>query len=162
MERVLSEDMELQESVLVTGYAEIDLPFEESLPATELEKIAQGTDYQAKWAAGILHDMQSGNPVMTSYPFPVGFWRMGKQAMFILGGELLISYTISLKEIFGENIFVMGYANDVMGYIPSKKVLEEGRYEGDSSQRVYGLPAKWDPSIETLIIEGIKGIYLEK
>lgn len=161
VERVLSEDMERQESMLTTGYAEIDLPFEEPLPVSELEKIAQGKDYQAKWAAGMLHDMRSGNPIMTSYPYPVGFWRMGQQTLFVLGGELLISYTISLKKIFGQNIFVMGYANDVVGYIPGKKVLEEGGYEGDTSQRVYGLPAKWDSSIETLIIEGIKGIYLD-
>jgi hypothetical protein len=97
---------------------------------------------------------------MTSYPYPVGFWQMGKQVMFILGGEVLISYTICLKEIFGENIFVMAYANDIVSYIPSKKVLEEGRYEGDTAPRVYGLPAKWDPSIETLIIEGIKKMYV--
>lgn len=159
VERVLSEDMERQESVLTTGYAEIDLPFEKPLPVSELEKIAQGKDYQARWAAGMLHDIRSGNPFISSYPYPVGFWRMGQQTLFVLGGELLISYTISLKEIYGQNIFVMGYANDVVGYIPGKKVLEEGGYEGDTSQRVYGLPAKWDPSIETLIIEGIKGLY---
>ncbi len=160
VERVLSEDMERQESVLTTGYTEIDLPFEEPLPASELEKIAQGNNYEGRWAASMLHDMHSGNPIMTSYPYPVGFWQMGKQVMFILGGEVLISYTICLKEIFGENLFVMAYANDIVSYIPSKKVLEEGRYEGDTAPRVYGLPAKWDPSIETLIIEGIKKMYV--
>lgn len=159
VERVLSEDMHTQESVLTTRYAEIDLPFEKPLPVSELEKIAKGTDYQARWASGMLHDIQSGKDIITSYPYPVGVWRMGNQDLFVLGGEALISYTISLKEIFGNASFVMAFANDVVGYIPSRKVLQEGGYEGDTSQRVYGLPAKWDPSIESLILQGIKEIY---
>ena len=68
-----------------------------------------------------------------------------------LGGEVVVEYAIGLKKMFGRDIFVMGYCNDVMGYIPSVTILNEGGYEGDSSQRVYGLPSKWSPEIESLI-----------
>ena len=50
----------------------------------------------------------------------------------------------------------MSYANDVMGYIPTAIVLEEGGYEGDIAQRVYGLPAKWGKQTESIIIDGIR------
>ncbi|HUR53723.1 MAG TPA: PVC-type heme-binding CxxCH protein, partial [Gemmataceae bacterium] len=49
-----------------------------------------------------------------------------------------------------------GYANDVMSYIPSARVLKEGGYEADSSQIYYGMPAKWHPSIENAIISKVK------
>ncbi len=39
-------------------------------------------------------------------------------------------------------MWVMGYANDVMAYIPSARVLKEGGYEADSSQIYYGMPGK--------------------
>ena len=45
-----------------------------------------------------------------------------------------------------------------MGYIPTITILEEGGYEGDGAQRVYGLPAKWDKSIESGILAGFSKI----
>src|SRR5439155_15750078 len=44
------------------------------------------------------------------------------------------------------------HANDVMAYIPSLRVLQEGGYEGDTSMVPYGQPAKWAPPIEELIV----------
>ena len=43
-----------------------------------------------------------------------------------------------------------------MAYIPSARVLKEGGYEADSSQIYYGMPGKWSPSIEDLIITKVK------
>lgn len=60
-----------------------------------------------------------------------------------LGGEVVIEYSIVLKQIFGQDIFVLGYSNDVMAYIPSATILGEGGYEGATSQMVYGLPGTW-------------------
>ena len=54
--------------------------------------------------------------------------------------------------MFGQDTFVMGYANDEMAYIPSEVVLEEGGYEGDTSQKVYGMPAKWEKGIQEKIL----------
>jgi len=43
-----------------------------------------------------------------------------------------------------------------MAYIPSLRVFREGGYEGDTSMRVYGLPALWSPEIEQIIIHEIR------
>lgn len=69
--------------------------------------------------------------------------------------ELVIEYAIECKKRFGPDLFVMGYSNDVMGYIPSATILKEGGYEGASSQMVYGLPSVWDASVPELIYEEI-------
>ncbi|MPN28810.1 hypothetical protein SDC9_176255 [bioreactor metagenome] len=78
-----------------------------------------------------------------------------------MGGEVLVSYTIQLKKLYGQDVFVMAYANDIVAYIPSAAVIDEGGYEGDTSQRVYGLPAKWDKQIEPIIIEAFKQLLID-
>ncbi len=161
VERVLSEDMIKQESKLFTAYNEIDLPFDDALPLEELQEITKGDDYQARWAQGMIDDFKKNGCFRDSYPFPIAYWKLGNQEMFVLGGESVIFYSQKLKGIFGEQIFVMSYANDVMGYIPSEVVLNEGGYEGDISQRVYGLPAKWGKKTESLIIDGIKNLTVQ-
>jgi hypothetical protein len=49
----------------------------------------------------------------------------------------------------------MGYANDVMAYIPSARVLKEGGYEGGGAMVYYGLPSVWGPKVEELIVEEV-------
>jgi len=158
VERVLSEEMPQQESNLITKYSEIDLLFDKPLPIEELQVIAKGIDYEARWAKGIISELKTKGHLIKSYPFPVGYWQIGQQKLFILGGESVIAYSVKLKQTYGEQIFVMSYANDVMAYIPSEVILKEGGYEGDTSHRVYGLPSKWSKSIESKIIQGIKDL----
>jgi len=158
VERVLSEEMQQQESSLITQYSEIDLLLDDPLPLEELQEIAKNGDYQARWAKGMISELKTNGQLIKSYLFPVGYWQLGEQKLFVLGGESVIAYSLKLKQIFGEQIFVMSYANDVMGYIPSVVILEEGGYEGDTSQRVYGLPSKWSSTVESAIISELKNI----
>jgi len=74
---------------------------------------------------------------------------LGDQALMALGGELLIEYAIELKKVFGFDIFVLGYSNDVMAYIPSETVLKEGGYEGTRSPV---FTTAWNMNIESVII----------
>ena len=48
-----------------------------------------------------------------------------------------------------------GYANDVMAYIPSERVLEEGGYEGDTSMLYYQKPSKWKTGLEEKIVKTV-------
>ena len=47
------------------------------------------------------------------------------------------------------------YANDVMAYIPSRRVLAEGGYEGGGAMVYYGLPTVWAPEIEPMILDEV-------
>jgi hypothetical protein len=80
---------------------------------------------------------------------------LGDQVTWVvLGGEVVVDYSRRLKkELTGKrSVWVTGYANDVMAYIPSARVLAEGGYEADSSQIYYGMPSKWSPAIEERIV----------
>ena len=58
-------------------------------------------------------------------------------------------------------LWVAGYANDVMAYIPSQRVLKEGGYEGDTSMIYYGMPAKWGADIEEKIVAKVRALVEE-
>jgi hypothetical protein len=71
-----------------------------------------------------------------------------------LGGEVVVDYGLRLKRELrgGRAVWVTGYANDVMAYVASKRVLAEGGYEADSSMIYYGQPTKWAPEVEEEIV----------
>jgi len=73
----------------------------------------------------------------------------------VLGGEVVVDYSLKLKQIIGNDLFVMSYANDEVFYIPSVRVLREGGYEGTDVLIYTDRPATWKASIESLIINGV-------
>jgi hypothetical protein len=80
--------------------------------------------------------------------------RFGDGLTFVgLAGESVVDYALRLKrELAGPPIWVAGYCNDVMTYIPSRRVLEEGGYEGVDAIKFTSLPGPWAPTIEERII----------
>ena len=70
-------------------------------------------------------------------------------------------YALGIKERLGQDTFVMGYANDLMAYIPSEIILSEGGYEGKTSQLIYGMPNKWKPGLETQILDAVTALHQE-
>jgi hypothetical protein len=154
VERVLKEDLEPIPSDLRTGYTEIDLSFTEHPAIQSLEKIAteSNINYQQQWAQRMISKLGKGESLPTSYSYPIQIWKLGSQPIVALGGEVVVDYAITLKRIFGQHTFVMGYCNDVMGYIPSVRILREGGYEGATSQIVYDLPSTWTADIEANIV----------
>lgn len=156
-ERVLNEDMKPLTPVLTTAYSEVDLDLAAPQGKEELsDMIKKSSGYQKHWAENLLHKIETGEPIMSSYPYPVQIWKIGDQPVISMGGELVIDYAIEFKKLFGQDIFVIGYSNDVMAYIPSAAILKEGGYEGASSQIAFGLPSEWKENIETVIIREVE------
>ncbi len=156
VERVLEEDMRELSPILLVSYSEIDLPLNPPPPLNELLEYAEAPeDYVRRWAEKMIDKMEKEESFITSYPYPLQVWHMGDQMLVNMGGEVVVEYTIKLKQIFGQDIFVFAYSNDEVAYIPSVTILEEGGYEGLISQMVYGLPGTWKADIESMIIQEI-------
>lgn len=136
-----------------TTFKLIDLPFGE-LPTRE--RIVQDTmnknAFIVSRAKMLLKEIEKTGSLKETYPYPIQAWQFGNDLTWIaLGGEVTVEYSLRLKKEMGK-VWVAGYANDVMAYIPSLKVLKEGGYEGDTSMIYYGLPSAWGPRIEELIV----------
>ena len=96
--------------------------------------------------------------------YPVQVWALGEQVLWVaLGGEVVVDYSLRLKKALAgkRSVWVTGYANDVMAYIPSARVLKEGGYEADSSMIYYGLPTKWAPAVEEKIVARVRELVKE-
>jgi hypothetical protein len=121
---------------------------------------AAAPSYSQRWAARILKEQASGQALRTSYPYPIQAWRLGGEQLWVaLGGEVVVDYSLKFKARYGEGAWITGYANDVMAYIPSHRVLLEGGYEGQSSMMVYGLPAeRWGADIEDRVTAGVERV----
>lgn len=156
VERVLEEKMRPLTSALAVSYSEINLHFEKPSPTKEeLSKIINGSDYPNYLkhnAKVLLRDLQEGKSLITSYPYPIQVWKIGEQPLVAMGGEVVVGYSIAIKQIFGQDTFVFGYSNDVMAYIPTAVVLKEGGYEGTRSP-VFTSP--WASNIETRILNEV-------
>jgi neutral ceramidase len=138
---------------ITTAYSETPLSYQSMPTADDLKKIAEtGADFEKRWALQLLGILKSKQALRDSYPYPVQCWKLGSQELIALGGELTIEYAIKLKQIFGEKLFVLGYSNDLMGYIPSLTVLSEGGYEAQASQFYRTHPSAWATSTETTIL----------
>jgi neutral ceramidase len=145
---------------LALSYREINVPFGTLPTKEELETAAAGKDkFQAARAQMLLADLAAGKPLLTTYPYPVAVWKLGGEVTWvILGGEVVVDYALRLKSDLStpakdsKRIWVAGYANDVMAYIPSRRVLNEGGYEGGGAMVYYGLPTIWAPNVEEAIV----------
>jgi hypothetical protein len=159
VEGVLGGVMRPVPPVLSTSYAEIPLPLAE-LPSRET--IAQDTQsdnpYIASRAKMLLARLETAQSLPASYPYPVECWKLDDEVQWVfLGGEVVVDYALRLKsELRGARTWCAGYSNDVMAYIPSRRVLTEGGYEGASSMIYYGLPTVWAPELEDAIVSEVK------
>jgi hypothetical protein len=134
----------------------------------ELEKLAaEKPGTSQRWATRLLAETKAGKPLARTYPYPVQVWQLGgKQLWIALGGEVVVDYALRFKREFGTDIWVAGYANEVMAYIPSARVLAEDKpprapgrsgYEGNTSMYVYGMPAhRWGDDVEDLISASVQ------
>ncbi|HID22736.1 MAG TPA: hypothetical protein EYP14_10095 [Planctomycetaceae bacterium] len=139
-------------------YEEIDLAFAELPTREQLQKDSQSQNrYIARRAQLLLERIDRAGRLSPTYPYPVQTWRLGsKVLMVILGGEVVVDYSLRLKHELGPGpVWVAGYANDVMAYIPSLRVLREGGYEGERSMIYYGQPTVWSEHVEEHIIRTV-------
>ncbi|MBX3397568.1 MAG: neutral/alkaline non-lysosomal ceramidase N-terminal domain-containing protein [Gemmataceae bacterium] len=142
---------------LAGKYATVDLKLDGSATKESLLADQLKNSLAHKNRATRLLKMLAETGSMTSnYPhYPVQVWKLGDQLTWVgLGGEVVLDYAIRIRKELPKNrsVWVAGYCNDVMAYIPSKRVLIEGGYEGESSMVYYGLPGKWADTIEEKII----------
>lgn len=155
----LKEEMKPLSAKLATKYKEIALNFD-TIPGKEKWESDAGSKNIAiaNRAKRMLEHLKTGKIPTSSDHYPVQVWRFGDELTWVsLGGEVVIDYNTRLKKDLGQGrpLWITGYANDVLAYIPSERVLKEGGYEGETSQVYYGHPTKWAAGLEEKIIKTV-------
>ncbi len=155
-DRALQKSMTKVDGRFASAFEDITLTFaskptEEKLRDAREKNQPNKEMYQA-WSAAVTEDLAKKGDAAMRYSYPVQAWKLGNLSWAVLGGEVVIDYSLRLRREVGDNLWVFGYSNDVMAYIPSERVLKEGRYEGDTSMVPYGKPGPWSPGLEDKIV----------
>lgn len=89
-------------------------------------------------------------------PCPVQVLRFGRDLTLVaIGGEVVVDYSLRLKRELagGGAVWVAGYSNHVFGYLGSRRVLEEGGYEGISANtRILNHPGRFAYTAEETVV----------
>ena len=139
----------------------IDLPFD-TLPTHEEweDRVRQGgaVGYHAQVQ---LDRLNRGEALQTTLSYPIQIWNFADElAIVFLSGEVVVDYSIRLK---GETsrLWLNAYCNDVPCYIPSKRILKEGGYEGEGAMIYYDRPTRFTPAVEDMIINTVHELLPE-
>jgi hypothetical protein len=153
VERVLAGGLRPLCPAIRTGYEEVKLELARRDRAV-FEQEAKGTDrFRKRRAEAVLAALDAGRQVW-QVPVPVQVVGFGDNlAMVALGGEVVVDYSLRLKrECPQTDLIVAGYTNEVMCYIPSRRVLGEGGYEPVDSMIYYGQAGPFAASVEEALI----------
>lgn len=147
------------ESILET----VDLDYLPPPSREELLQRVKSTNRALKEnAQTVLEVLDRDGRLPTHYAYPIQVMRFGREVTLIaLTSETTVDYSLRLKrEIPGPGLWVAGYSNDFIGYLPSRRVWNEGGYEagealqfGSTTQyRGAVHPNIWAPTLEERII----------
>lgn len=156
VQRLLGGEPQTLHPPILVASETIQLDFAPHTRATFEDEIRGADKFRQRRARLMLAGYDRDQP-LTHLLYPVQAVRFGKKlTLLTLGGEVVVDYAIRAKrEYAGENLIVAGYCNDVMCYIPSKRVLHEGGYEPVESMIYYGMPGPFSDEVEEKIFSSI-------
>lgn len=136
------------------------LPFAPLPPKADLEARARSGDgFVSRHAKWLLKEWPKPGDRPPDYPLPIQVVGMGDNLTLVaLGGEPVVDYSLRLKGELREkqqNVWVAGYSNLVTAYVPTRRVLLEGGYEGTEAVIYQSLPGPFSIEIEDRIVETV-------
>lgn len=165
VKQVVANPMKALKGSLKTAFKFVDIAYEEIITKEKLLPIASGNNpIHARWAKRMLVRIEQGEVFPTAYPYPVQAWKIGNELLLIgIGGEAVVDYSLRFKKEYNTGTtWVSGYTNDMVAYIPSRRVWEEGGYEGGNHLDEYGRPAwRWAGDIEDRIANAVSELVTE-
>ena len=152
------------EGSLRAAYRTVDLPFAPPPDrAGWTARLEDADPYVRRHARLMLDRLDREGRLPDVQPDPVQVWRLGPGLAFVaMGGEVVVDYALRLARDYpGQRLWAAGYSNDVFGYVPSLRVLEEGGYEGGGAMIYYGKPGPFDRSVEERIHAAVRALMDE-
>jgi hypothetical protein len=159
VEEALKKPMRTVSPALRSAFEYIDLPYQHVITRDELAAATKDKNaVRQRWAKRMLANLDAGEKFASSYPYPLHAWRLGKDTLMIgMGAETVVDYALRFKAKYGRDTWICGYTDDMIAYIPSRRVWVEGGYEGGPNLFEYGRPAlRWAGDIEERIVGAVE------
>jgi len=143
---------------LRTAHEFVTLDFDRRPTRSELEADSTSTNsVRARWAKRMLPLLDSNHRFPANVQYGVSVWRLGNDQLWIgLGGEAVVDYSLRFKREYGARTWVAGYAHDMVGYVPSRRVWKEGGYEAEFIYEYGWLAYRWTEDTEDRISTAVQ------
>jgi neutral ceramidase len=152
---VLDSKMFRVEGPIRAAYENTELDFAFHTRETFEAQLSSQNKAEVRRAQAMLAAYDDRHPVRRTL-YPVQAIRFTKGPTILgLGGEVVVDYDLRVKREYAGPLIVAGYCNDVMCYIPSKRVLGEGGYEAVDSMIYYGQPGPFAGDVEERVFAEI-------
>jgi hypothetical protein len=155
--RVVGEKLKPIRGPLKTVHQDVAIPLAPAPSREELEKMAKnGPGYKQGVARSMLALLDNGEKVPSHYTAPIAVWQLGDDLTLVaLPGEVVADYVPLLERALGPlDLWIAAYTNDVFGYLPSKRVIEEGGYE--TRGIYYGGPGFFSPAAQDTVVNTVE------
>lgn len=142
-----------------TAFRFVPLAYQEVVSRSDLQQATQSQNaIEKRWAERMLRQLDAGETFEAEYPYPVHVWRLGTDLLWIgQGAETVVDYALRYRDDYGPHCWALGYTDDMIAYIPSRRVWDEGGYEGGARLYEYGRPAyRWAGDIEDRITSAVQ------
>jgi neutral ceramidase len=152
------------DGLLRTAYRTVELPFAPPPDrAGWTERLQDPDPYVRRHARLMLDRLDRDGRLPSVQPDPIQVWRLGSGLTLVaMGGEVVVDYALRLARDYpDQRLWAAGYSNDVFGYVPSLRVLEEGGYEGGGAMIYYGRPGPFDRTVEERIQATVRALMDE-
>ena len=138
------------------------LEFAPPPPKEKLELLAKTPGQEGKHAQRLLDQLAKDGKIDTKYDVPVQALQLSDALTIVaLPGESVIDYALRTKREYaapGKHVWVAAYSNDVFGYIPSRRVLEEGGYEAGGAMLYGRFPGPFAVDVEERLMRAVKSV----
>ncbi len=136
---------------LSSALVALDLPLDVLAPAeveaeyvremTALDPASAFYDHAARayadWRRETLA-LLAGESAPTTIPVDIQVVRIGPVAFVAVSAEVFSRLAVDLRAAAGPRVYVVGYANGDIGYLPPAEIYAEGGYEVDNAYKFYG------------------------
>lgn len=159
VDKILNGKMSGIDGKVKTTFDRVNIPFGPPPTKEEFEKrMGDSNVFRKKHAERMLARLIRDGKLASEYPYPIQIFQIGKDFTLVgLSGEVVTDYALRLKQELGtDGLWVAGYTNEVMAYIPSARMFSEGGYEVVESMIYYDQPSSWSPALEEIIINKTK------
>ena len=156
--KVISDDMIPLPGVTETAVKELQLPLQQPKDRKHWQSQLKVGGFHAELAKSMLKKIDEEGSISSEVKYPIHTWKFGQElAVVFLAGEVVVDYAVRFnKEFDWKRLWVSAWANDMPGYIPSRRILNEGGYEAEFSQVYYDLPGPYLPEVEDIMTDGVR------
>jgi hypothetical protein len=139
----------------------IETPTRESL-----DKMLASDDAPQRVKAKFLLDQWArGETFIDAYSAPVQVVRFGDELLMVaLSGEPVVDWAVKLRSELASThvngvlplVWVAGYANDMYGYLPTRRIQAEGGYEAGRASLWSWLPGPFTDDVEGRVTTAVR------